>query len=141
MTLSRDSSAGRSWRTLTPSFSAIRGSARGTGSPSRRSGSSGGRGSWRLPAFFDRSSASAFADMGTAGCAAAPLYPEICSPRGLIGSTIASIGAELGASVALFQVDAPQLVRVGVAANVDEEGCVVDGRALDVLEPELVGEA
>ena len=78
----------------------------------------GGRGLKLLPFFFDRSSLTAFADAGVAICASDPLYLSICSPAPRIGRTIASVGAELGISAALLQWDAPQAIRVGVAAPV-----------------------
>ncbi|MEO7713709.1 MAG: hypothetical protein ABIV10_12410 [Gemmatimonadaceae bacterium] len=78
----------------------------------------GGRGLRLLPFFFDRSSLTAFADAGVATCARDPLYLSICSPAPRIGRTIASVGAELGISAALLQWDAPQAIRVGVAAPV-----------------------
>ena len=78
----------------------------------------GGRGLGLLPFFFDRSSLTAFADAGVATCAANPLYASICSPSPLIGRAIASAGAELGISAAILEWDAPQAIRVGVAAPV-----------------------
>ena len=78
----------------------------------------GGRGLRLLPFFFDRSSLTAFADAGVATCVSDPLYLSICSPAPRIGRTIASVGAELGISAALLQWDAPQAIRVGVAAPV-----------------------
>jgi hypothetical protein len=78
----------------------------------------GGVGLRNLPLFFDRASASLFADAGRASCAAAPLYAGICSPAPVIGTTIASVGAEVGLSVAILQIDAPELLRVGVAVPV-----------------------
>ena len=78
----------------------------------------GGRGLRLLPFFFDRSSLTAFADAGVATCARDPLYLSICSPAPRIGRTIASVGTELGISAALLQWDAPQAIRVGVAAPV-----------------------
>jgi hypothetical protein len=77
-----------------------------------------GRGSHRIPFFLDRASVSAFADAATAACDAAPLYLGICSRTPVIGRTIASVGAELGVSLALLQVDSPLLVRGGVAVPV-----------------------
>jgi hypothetical protein len=78
----------------------------------------GGRGLGPLPFFFDRSSLTAFADAGVAGCAADPLYPSICVPSPLIGRTIASTGAELVLSAAVLEWDTPQSIRVGVALQV-----------------------
>ncbi|MDB4885165.1 MAG: WD40-like beta Propeller containing protein [Gemmatimonadetes bacterium] len=85
-----------------------------------------GRGTWVIPAFFDRSSVSAFADAGTATCAASPLVRGICTAPPAIGRTIASVGGELGVSFAVFQVDAPQLLRLGVAVPVAGRALVSD---------------
>jgi hypothetical protein len=71
-----------------------------------------------VPLFFERSSLSLFADAGTASCAASPLYRGICSPQPLIGRTIASVGGELGLSLALLGWDGTQAVRFGVAVPV-----------------------
>jgi hypothetical protein len=84
----------------------------------------GGKGLRSFPLFFDRSSVSAFADAGTAGCAARPLFQGICSPAGIIGHTIASVGAELGVSLALLTTDQPELLRFGVAFPVLARGSV-----------------
>jgi len=78
----------------------------------------GGRGTRRFPSFFDRASVSAFADAATASCDAAPLFRTTCSRAPVIGRAIASVGAELGISAALFQVDSPFLIRGGVAVPV-----------------------
>jgi hypothetical protein len=78
----------------------------------------GGRGFGQLPLFFDRSSVSAFADAGTATCAARPLYPSICVPSPAIGRTIASVGAELGLSLGILSWDGPEVIRAGFAVPV-----------------------
>jgi hypothetical protein len=78
----------------------------------------GGIGSSAFPAFFDRSSVSIFGDAGTAGCIRAPLFAGVCAPAGVIGRTIASVGAELGVSGSLLLVDAPILMRLGFAVPV-----------------------
>lgn len=77
-----------------------------------------GRGLGSLPFFLDRASVSAFADAATATCAAAPLYRTSCAPAPRIGRTLASVGAELGARLALFSWDVPLLYRLGVAVPV-----------------------
>jgi hypothetical protein len=89
----------------------------------------GGRGSTSFPVFFDRTSLSAFADAGTATCVARPLYTGVCSPGGTIGHTIASVGAEFGISLALLFIDAPTLLRYGVAMPV--AGRTVTGRTVE----------
>jgi hypothetical protein len=78
----------------------------------------GGRGLWLLPFFFDRSSLTAFADAGAAGCASQPLYQSICSPAALLNHTLASVGGELGLSAAVLEWDSPQSIRVGIAVPV-----------------------
>ncbi len=78
----------------------------------------GGRGLGSLPVFFDRSSGALFVDAGTATCAARPLYRAICSRAPLLGRTIASAGAELGISAALFGVDGAIPIRFGVAVPI-----------------------
>ncbi|MDQ6634879.1 MAG: hypothetical protein M3Z10_09000 [Gemmatimonadota bacterium] len=78
----------------------------------------GGRGLWLLPFFFDRSSITAFADAGAAGCASQPLYQSICSPPQLLNHTLASVGGELGLSAAVLEWDSPQSIRIGVAVPV-----------------------
>ena len=77
-----------------------------------------GRGLGQLPLFLDRSSVTAFADAGTATCAANPLYPSICAPSPFIGRTIASVGGEVGMSLGILTWDAPELLRLGVAVPV-----------------------
>jgi hypothetical protein len=78
----------------------------------------GGRGLALLPLFFDRSSITAFADAGRAGCASQPLYASVCSPAPLLGHTLASVGAELNLSAAVLDWDSPQSIRIGVAVPV-----------------------
>lgn len=78
----------------------------------------GGRGFGILPFFFDRASVSAFTDAGTATCAANPLYASICSPAPIIGRTIASVGGELGLSLAILSWDGPEMIRAGFAVPV-----------------------
>ena len=78
----------------------------------------GGTGLAALPLFFDRSSLSFFADAGRAGCVANVAYQDICAPAAVLNRTLASVGAELGVSLAVLQIDAPELVRVGVAVPV-----------------------
>jgi hypothetical protein len=78
----------------------------------------GGRGLALLPFFFDRSSITAFADAGAAGCASQPLYPSVCSPAELLDHTLASVGGELGLSAAVLEWDSPQSIRVGLAVPV-----------------------
>ncbi|MEO5813687.1 MAG: hypothetical protein ABIT20_00215 [Gemmatimonadaceae bacterium] len=78
----------------------------------------GGRGIGSLPFFFDRSSVSAFVDAGIAGCGAAPLNPGVCAPSRFLDQAIASTGAELVLSAAIFDWDAPQKLRAGFAVPV-----------------------
>jgi hypothetical protein len=77
-----------------------------------------GRGFGLLPFFLDRSSLSAFADGGIAGCASTTLYAGICAPPPYIGRGIASVGGELGIAAALLDWDFPQNVRLGFAVPV-----------------------
>ena len=71
-----------------------------------------------LPFFFDRSSVSAFVDAGVADCDPSPLNPTVCSPARLLGKTIASTGAEVVLSAAIFDWDTPQKLRLGFAVPV-----------------------
>ncbi len=77
-----------------------------------------GKGIGSLPFFFDRSSVSAFVDAGVADCDPAPLNPTVCSAARLLGQTLASTGAELVLSAAIFDWDTPQKIRVGFAMPV-----------------------
>jgi hypothetical protein len=78
----------------------------------------GGRGLGGLPLFFDRASMSLFADAAVATCATSPVFTGVCSSRPRIGRTIASVGAELVPSAAIFDWDSPQQLRFGVAVPV-----------------------
>jgi hypothetical protein len=78
----------------------------------------GSRGIGSLPFFFDRSSVSAFVDAGVAGCDAAPLNPTVCAPARFRDKAIASTGAELVLSAAIFDWDTPQKIRAGFAVPV-----------------------
>ena len=78
----------------------------------------GGRGLGGLPLFFDRASMSLFADAAVATCATSPVFAGVCSSRPRIGRTIASVGAELVPSAAIFDWDSPQQLRFGVAVPV-----------------------
>jgi hypothetical protein len=74
------------------------------------------RGLGMFPLFFDRVSASFFADMGTAWCPASYVDVDVCqnSPRSASEEWIASAGAELNVDAALMY-DSPYRLRVGVA--------------------------
>ena len=88
----------------------------------------GGRGLALLPFFFDRSSITAFADAGAAGCVSQPLYSGVCAPPAFLNRTLASLGGELNLSASVFDWDAPQSFRIGVAVP-------VAGRALTGANP------
>jgi hypothetical protein len=96
----------------------------------------GGVGLRGVPIFFDRSSVALFGDAGSAWCAANVTYAGLCSPAPAIGSTLASVGAELGISLAVLAIDVPQLVRLGVAVPVAGRG--VANRAVDRVAPASV---
>ncbi len=78
----------------------------------------GGHGLGSLPFFFDRSSVSVFADAGAADCDKAPINPTVCAPPQFLRRAIASVGTELVLSAAVFDWDALQRVRLGVAVPV-----------------------
>ncbi|MEO7454990.1 MAG: hypothetical protein ABIY52_01930 [Gemmatimonadaceae bacterium] len=78
----------------------------------------GSKGLGALPFFFDRSSVSLFADGGYASCASSLLNAGVCSPAARLDRTIASAGAELVLTAALFDWDVLQRVRFGVAVPV-----------------------
>ncbi len=89
----------------------------------------GGRGLALLPLFFDRSSLTAFADVGTASCASQPLYVGICSPPAQLNHPLASIGGELNLSAAVLEWDVPTSFRLGVAVPVANRDLVGARRA------------
>ncbi|MEO8335808.1 MAG: hypothetical protein ABI664_12600 [bacterium] len=87
-----------------------------------------GHGIGSLPFFFDRSSVSAFVDAGVVDCDARPLNPTVCAPARLLGKAIASVGAELLLSAAIFDWDSPQKFRLGFAVPVAGRNLVPTNR-------------
>ena len=75
----------------------------------------GGIGFGALPAFFDRSSVTAFVDAAQVSCSDALLNVGVCSNPAVLDRTIASAGGELLLSAAVFDWDVPQRFRFGFA--------------------------
>ena len=78
----------------------------------------GARGLGALPLFFDRSALSLFGDVGYATCASSLLNAGVCSSAARLDRTIASTGAELTLTAAIFDWDALQRIRFGVAVPI-----------------------
>ena len=76
------------------------------------------RGLGLLPFFLDRTALALFGDWGIATCARIPLYSSSCARPPVLGRPIASVGGELLLDAAILSWDAPQTVRLGLAAPV-----------------------
>jgi len=70
------------------------------------------RGLGLIPLFVDRASLAVFADAARAACPGAAT--PACSPLGIDGPTLASVGAEFNIDTAL-QFDVPYRFRFGIA--------------------------
>jgi hypothetical protein len=76
------------------------------------------RGLGLLPFFLDRTALALFGDWGVATCVDRPLYASSCAPPPVLGRPIASVGGELLLDASILSWDAPQTVRLGLAAPV-----------------------
>jgi hypothetical protein len=76
------------------------------------------RGLGLLPFFLDRTALALFGDWGVATCARVPLYSSSCARPPVLGRPIASVGGELLLDAAILSWDAPQTVRLGLAAPI-----------------------